>query len=136
MYRLITAGTIEEKIYHRQIYKTALSNKVLQDPRQRRLFSPGDLKDFFTLKADQSAVKEGGDGITETGDLMRGVGVVQKEKAKKRKKGEAEQKEEQEGGATDTQKTLKAVMGSKVRRGGAEATTALRLSAPSRLVTS
>ena len=35
VYRLITAGTIEEKIYQRQIFKTALSNKVLQDPRQR-----------------------------------------------------------------------------------------------------
>ena len=87
---------------------------MLQDPRQRRLFSPGDLKDFFTLKADQSAVKEGGDGITETGDLMRGVGVVQKEKAKKRKNGGAAPEEVQAGGPTDAQKTLTAVMGSKV----------------------
>jgi len=77
VYRLITAGTIEEKIYHRQIFKTALSNKVLQDPRQRRLFSRNDLKDFFTLKADGASVKEGGDGYTETGDLMRGAGVVE-----------------------------------------------------------
>lgn len=30
VYRLITAGTIEEKIYHRQIFKTALTNRVLQ----------------------------------------------------------------------------------------------------------
>lgn len=30
IYRLITAGTIEEKIYHRQIFKTALTNRVLQ----------------------------------------------------------------------------------------------------------
>ena len=70
VYRMITAGTIEEKIYHRQIFKTNLSNKVLQDPRQRRLFSQNDLKDFFTLKA------EGSEGITETGDLMGGVGVI------------------------------------------------------------
>jgi DNA excision repair protein ERCC-6 len=55
VYRLITAGTIEEKIYHRQIFKTALSNKILQDPRQRRLFSHNDLKDFFTLKVRASA---------------------------------------------------------------------------------
>ena len=34
IYRLIVAGTIEEKIYHRQIFKTAVTNRVLQDPRQ------------------------------------------------------------------------------------------------------
>jgi hypothetical protein len=34
----MTAGTIEEKIYHRQIYKQYLTNKILKDPRQRRFF--------------------------------------------------------------------------------------------------
>lgn len=76
VYRLITAGTIEEKIYQRQIFKTALTNKVLQDPRQRRLFSQRDLKDLFTLKADTGSVRSGGDGLTETGAVTRGVGVV------------------------------------------------------------
>lgn len=38
VYRLITAGTIEEKVYHRQIYKQHLTNKVLKDPKQRRFF--------------------------------------------------------------------------------------------------
>jgi DNA excision repair protein ERCC-6 len=28
IYRLITSGTIEEKVYHRQIYKSFLTNKV------------------------------------------------------------------------------------------------------------
>ena len=28
VYRLITAGTIEEKVYHRQIYKQFLTNKA------------------------------------------------------------------------------------------------------------
>ena len=69
VYRLITAGTIEEKIYQRQIFKTALSNQVLQDPKQRRLFSQKDLKDLFTLKADT-------EDITETGEITRGRGVV------------------------------------------------------------
>ncbi|GMI08221.1 hypothetical protein TrLO_g380 [Triparma laevis f. longispina] len=117
VYRLITAGTIEEKIYHRQIFKTALSNKVLQDPRQRRLFSPGDLKDFFTLKAEQSTVADGGDGITETGDLMRGVGVVTGKEKKREKKAQAVSVAGPDGveerAPTDTQKTLKAVLNSK-----------------------
>ena len=69
VYRLITAGTIEEKIYQRQIFKTALSNQVLQDPKQIRLFSQKDLKDLFTLKADT-------EDITETGEITRGRGVV------------------------------------------------------------
>lgn len=38
IYRLMTAGTIEEKIYHRQIYKQFLTNKVLKDPKQKRFF--------------------------------------------------------------------------------------------------
>lgn len=76
VYRLITAGTVEEKIYQRQIFKTALTNSVLQDPRQRRLFSQRDLKDLFTLKADSGSLRGGGDGLTETGEATRGVGVV------------------------------------------------------------
>lgn len=76
VYRLITAGTIEEKIYQRQIFKTALSNKVLQDPRQRRLFSQKDLRDLFTLKADAGSVRSGGEGLTETGAITRHGGVV------------------------------------------------------------
>ncbi|XP_054007934.1 DNA excision repair protein ERCC-6-like isoform X1 [Hylaeus anthracinus] len=49
IYRLITAGTIEEKIYHRQIFKLLLSNKVLEDPRQRRLFKTSDLAELFNF---------------------------------------------------------------------------------------
>ncbi|EED95784.1 rad54-like protein, partial [Thalassiosira pseudonana CCMP1335] len=67
VYRLITAGTIEEKIYQRQIFKTAITNQVLQDPKQRRLFSQKDLKDLFTLKADSI-------DSTETGDITKGRG--------------------------------------------------------------
>ena len=76
VYRLITAGTIEEKIYQRQIFKTAITNQVLQDPRQRRMFSQKDLKDLFTLKPDSSNVHGGGDGVTETGELTKGRGVI------------------------------------------------------------
>eukprot|EP00957_Ditylum_brightwellii_P212233 15367115-Ditylum_brightwellii.AAC.1 len=74
VYRLITAGTIEEKIYHRQIFKTAVTNQVLQDPRQRRLFSQRDLRDLFTLKADVGSVAKGGDGCTETAAITKGAG--------------------------------------------------------------
>lgn len=77
IYRLITAGTIEEKIYQRQIFKTAMTNKVLQDAKQRRLFSQRDLKDLFSLSADSGSIRSGGDGITSTSAITNGVGVVE-----------------------------------------------------------
>lgn len=100
IYRLITAGTIEEKIYQRQIFKTALSNKVLQDPKQRRLFSQRDLRDLFTLTADTGSVRSGGDGITETSKVTMGIGVVDKD---------ADLSDEND----DNEATLKRVMKSK-----------------------
>ena len=52
VYRLLVSGTIEEKIYHRQIFKQFLTNKILKDPRQRRFFKTKDLMDLFTLGDD------------------------------------------------------------------------------------
>eukprot|EP00903_Cladosiphon_okamuranus_P019263 g17709.t1 len=79
VYRLVTAGTIEEKIYHRQIFKTALTNRVLQDPKQRRMFSADDLRDLFTL-GDDGAL----DGFTGTVDLFQGEGRIDAPKGKQR----------------------------------------------------
>ena len=41
----------------RQIFKTALTNKVLHDPRQKRLFSQKDLHDLLTLQPDKGKAK-------------------------------------------------------------------------------
>ena len=49
IYRLITMGTIEEKMYHRQIFKHFLANKILKDPKQQRFFKSKDMHDLFTL---------------------------------------------------------------------------------------
>ncbi|KAI1085627.1 SNF2 family N-terminal domain-containing protein [Whalleya microplaca] len=65
IYRLMTAGTIEEKIYHRQIFKQFLSNKVLKDPKQRTTFQLHDLHDLFTLGSSE-------EDRTETGKLFEG----------------------------------------------------------------
>lgn len=65
IYRLMTAGTIEEKIYQRQIWKQFLANKVLNDPKQRTNLNVSDLHDLFTLSTDHS-------GGTETSQLFRG----------------------------------------------------------------
>eukprot|EP00930_Biecheleria_cincta_P036670 TRINITY_DN25134_c0_g2_i1.p1 TRINITY_DN25134_c0_g2~~TRINITY_DN25134_c0_g2_i1.p1 ORF type:complete len:1346 (-),score=317.31 TRINITY_DN25134_c0_g2_i1:85-3675(-) len=49
VYRLVLTGTVEEKIYQRQVYKHFLSQKVLQDPRQRQFFKWNDLADLFEV---------------------------------------------------------------------------------------
>ena len=50
IYRLITRGTIEEKVYHRQIFKQLLTNKILKDPKQQRFFNSSELKDLFSYQ--------------------------------------------------------------------------------------
>ena len=68
IYRLMTAGTIEEKIYHRQLFKQFLTNKILRDPKQRQTFQMKDLHDLFSLGgADEHA--------TETSELFKGTEV-------------------------------------------------------------
>ena len=54
IYRLLTSGTIEEKIYHRQIFKQLLINRVLKDPTQKRFFKSNDLYDLFTFSEGTS----------------------------------------------------------------------------------
>ncbi|KAK6505049.1 hypothetical protein TWF481_006973 [Arthrobotrys musiformis] len=65
IYRLLSRGTIEEKIYQRQLYKQFLTKKILEDPEQRRVFKMDDMKDLFTLGSM--------DHGTETGSLFEGV---------------------------------------------------------------
>ena len=66
IYRLLTSGTIEEKIYHRQIFKQLLVNRVLKDPTQKRFFKSNDLYDLFTLN-------EGTSDKTETSAIFAGT---------------------------------------------------------------
>ncbi|XP_061490737.1 DNA excision repair protein ERCC-6 isoform X2 [Rhineura floridana] len=68
VYRLVTAGTIEEKIFHRQIFKQFLTNRVLKDPKQRRFFKSNDLYELFTLSSP-----DGAQG-TETSAIFAGTG--------------------------------------------------------------
>lgn len=68
IYRLMTAGTIEEKIYHRQLFKQFLINKILKDPKQRQTFQMQDLHDLFTLGGANEPA-------TETSELFKGTEV-------------------------------------------------------------
>lgn len=59
IYRLMVTGSIEEKIYHRQIFKQFLTNKILSDPKQKRFFKVNELHDLFSLGGeDGHAVEE------------------------------------------------------------------------------
>jgi DNA excision repair protein ERCC-6 len=64
VYRLITLGTIEEKMYKKQIFKQFLSNKILQSPNQKRMFKPQTLRDLFRLddQADGELTSDGDEG--------------------------------------------------------------------------
>ena len=72
IYRLLTSGTIEEKIYHRQIFKQFLTNRVLQDPKQRRFFKSNDLHELFRYD-DNDNDDDNNHERTETSILLAGT---------------------------------------------------------------
>ncbi|KAK0404911.1 hypothetical protein QR680_017694 [Steinernema hermaphroditum] len=72
IYRLLTSSTIEEKIYHRQIFKQFLVNRVLVDAKQSRFFKTNDLHELFTL-GDSKTDKAHG---TETAAIFAGRATV------------------------------------------------------------
>lgn len=83
IYRLMTSGTIEEKIYHRQIFKQFLTNKILKDPKQRRFFKSHDMADLFTLESEDAVG-------TETGGIFEGSEVAMpKQPSSSRSKGKS-----------------------------------------------
>ncbi|KAG2772310.1 Pre-mRNA-splicing factor ATP-dependent RNA helicase [Phytophthora cactorum] len=65
VYRFVTAGTIEEKIYHRQIFKQYLTSKVLHDAKRKRCFNKHCLRDLFVLADEKEE-----DGVAETNELF------------------------------------------------------------------
>ncbi|KAG0156416.1 hypothetical protein PDIDSM_3594 [Penicillium digitatum] len=75
IFRLMTKGTIEEKIYHRQIFKQFLTNKITRDPHQREGFQLSDLYDLFTLTDEN-------DEELETTKLFKNAEVTYQEEAK------------------------------------------------------
>ncbi|XP_074647554.1 DNA excision repair protein ERCC-6-like [Tubulanus polymorphus] len=107
VYRLLTTGSIEEKIYHRQIFKQFLTNRILKDPKQRRFFKSNDLHELFTLNSENN--KHG----TETSAIFAGTGsdvrvkipqpgksknrfdlIRERKEREKKEKGSAQQTEE------------------------------------------
>ncbi|KAJ7995956.1 hypothetical protein DPEC_G00232080 [Dallia pectoralis] len=56
IYRLITCGTVEEKIYRRQVFKDSIIRQTTGDKKNPfRYFSRQDLKELFILQDTQSS---------------------------------------------------------------------------------
>lgn len=80
IYRLMTEGTIEEKIYHRQIFKQFMTNKVLKDPKQRSSYDLSDLYDLFSFNTE-------GEAGAQRSEVFRGAEVDLTNKATAEAKG-------------------------------------------------
>ncbi|GAB4855701.1 hypothetical protein Ancab_024343 [Ancistrocladus abbreviatus] len=52
VYRLMTCGTIEEKIYRKQVFKGGLFKTATEHKEQTRYFSQQDLRELFSLPKD------------------------------------------------------------------------------------
>jgi DNA excision repair protein ERCC-6 len=100
IYRLMTAGTIEEKIYHRQIFKQFLTNKVLKDPKQRQTFEMSNLHDLFSL---------GTEGPTETSTLFDTEVTYEEADHNSKQNGKRVQKDG--SNVQDDKKTIQSVAG-------------------------
>ena len=77
IYRLMTAGTIEEKVYHRQLFKQFLTNKIMKDPEQRTNIKIDDMNELFKLG------KEG--DVTATSTMFSNAEVNHTSTSSKRK---------------------------------------------------
>ncbi|XP_068120439.1 DNA excision repair protein ERCC-6-like isoform X2 [Hyperolius riggenbachi] len=59
IYRLITCGTVEEKIYRRQIFKDSLIRQTTGDKKNPfRYFSKQELKELFSLEDTQTSTTQ------------------------------------------------------------------------------
>ncbi|KAJ5718763.1 DNA repair protein rhp26 [Penicillium malachiteum] len=74
IFRLMMKGTIEEKIYHRQLFKQLMTNKITKDPQQREAFHLTNLHDLFSLAEED-------DHNLETTQLFKHAEVAYKEDA-------------------------------------------------------
>ena len=57
------------RLIDRQIFKQFLTNKILSNPKQRRFFRSGDMKDLFSLAVDEKDKQD-----SETHAIFAGTG--------------------------------------------------------------
>ncbi|KAI6210840.1 hypothetical protein M3Y96_00370600 [Aphelenchoides besseyi] len=104
IYRLMTSGTIEEKIYQRQIFKQFLANRILVDPKQKRFFKTNDLQELFTLGDERTDLEHGTETAAIFSDQPTEINkknffderAKRKEKQKKPKRGKKSNADEED----------------------------------------
>ncbi|KAF5402100.1 DNA excision repair protein ERCC-6 [Paragonimus heterotremus] len=74
IYQLLTNGTIEEKIYQRQIFKQFLTNRILKNPRQQRFFKTNDLNELLSF-GDDTKTNDSNNPAPETARYIRSEGL-------------------------------------------------------------
>ena len=57
-YRLVAQGTMEEKVYRRQVQKQGLAQRVLDEQQVGRFFSSGDLKELYMFECEPTPEQE------------------------------------------------------------------------------
>lgn len=58
IYRFVVDDTLEEKIYHRQIFKKFIADKVLQDPTKQKLFEHSSMHELFEFPRKSHSEKQ------------------------------------------------------------------------------
>lgn len=95
IYRLLTAGTIEEKIYHRQVFKLYLTNRVLRDAKQKRFFKTNDMHELFTLADNDKNIETKAlfdDDLQINADSIKESKKLKKEERRRKKEKKEERK--------------------------------------------
>lgn len=67
VYRLLAAGTMEEKIYHRQVNKNALASRVVDKEQKDRHFKAQELGNLYDF--DPEGIEDTGSGDDESGKV-------------------------------------------------------------------
>ena len=70
--RLVAQGTMEEKVYRRQVQKQGLAQRVLDEQQVGRFFSSGDLKELYMFECEDTPESEddGGKRFKKPNDVI------------------------------------------------------------------
>jgi len=109
IYRLLMTGSIEEKVYQRQLSKMGLSRAIVDDSAQQRSFSSDELKSLFkidnaTICDTHNAIKCNCNGSAATMRAKEDEAIERKMRQRDATQGRAEGKDQGQGSASEGEK--------------------------------